>query len=90
MAERTLKLADDSKLGGAAGTSRGRATAQRDLSKLQESVDRELVKFNEDKCNIMHEEGLIRCNDTGWGEALLRRTWGPWQTASSTRGSNKG
>lgn len=90
MAERTLKSVDDSKLGGAAGTSRGRATAQRDLSKLQESIDRELVKFNEDKCNIMHGEGLICCNDTGWGEALLGRTWGPWQTASSTGGSNKG
>ena len=34
--------------------------------------------------------GLTACNDTGWGAALLRRTWRPWQTASSTWGSNGG
>ena len=41
-------------LGGAAGTRRGRAAAQRDLGRLQERVDGELVKFNKDKCNILH------------------------------------
>lgn len=40
--------------GGAVGTHRGRVTAQRDLGRLQEGVDRELVKFNKDRCDIMH------------------------------------
>lgn len=91
IAERTLKFADDKKFGGAVGTHRGRAAAQRDLGRLQERADGELMKFSKDKCNIVHVgrtnhlwEGLTLCNDTGWGAALLRRTWGSWQTASST------
>lgn len=39
---------------GAIGTCRGRASAQRDLGRLRERVDRELTEFNKGKCNIVH------------------------------------
>lgn len=55
MAERPLKFADDTKLRGAGGTGKGSTIAQRDVISLQEWMDGELVKFNKEKHNIMHE-----------------------------------
>lgn len=49
MAECPLKFADDTKLGGAGGTGRGRTIAQGDVIRLQEWVDGKLVKFNKEK-----------------------------------------
>ncbi|GAB0194453.1 hypothetical protein GRJ2_001910600 [Grus japonensis] len=53
--KRTLvKFADDTKLSGEADTSGGRATRQEDLNRLEEWANKNLMKFNKDKCKVLH------------------------------------
>ncbi|PKU40378.1 rna-directed dna polymerase from mobile element jockey-like [Limosa lapponica baueri] len=53
------KFADDTKLGRVANTSGGHAAIQRDLDRLKICAVRNLMKFNKEKCKVMH---LVRNN----------------------------
>ncbi|KAK4832996.1 hypothetical protein QYF61_027020 [Mycteria americana] len=48
------KFVDDTKLGGMSDTPDGCATIQRDLDTLENWAERNLIKFDWGKCNILH------------------------------------
>ncbi|KAK4814877.1 hypothetical protein QYF61_027906, partial [Mycteria americana] len=48
------KFADDTKVGGEVDTSEGRAILQRDLDGLEEWPSKNCMKFNKDKCKVLH------------------------------------
>ncbi|GAB0182576.1 mitochondrial enolase superfamily member 1 [Grus japonensis] len=49
-----MKFVDNSKLSGEVDTSEGRATLQEDLGRLEEWANKNLMKFNKDKCKVLH------------------------------------
>ncbi|PKU33741.1 rna-directed dna polymerase from mobile element jockey-like [Limosa lapponica baueri] len=85
-AEHTLsKLADNTKPGGVADTAEGCAAIQRDPSRLENWADRNLWKFNQEKCQFLHlGRNMYRyvLGPTSWKAALQRRTSGSRWTAS--------
>ncbi|KAK4821749.1 hypothetical protein QYF61_000810 [Mycteria americana] len=83
-----MNFADDTKLNGEVDTSEGRATPQEDLGRLEEWANKNHMKFNKDKCKVLHLENIIQecstgCDLPSCGAALWKGTWGSWWTTSS-------
>lgn len=80
------KFADDTKLGGVADTPEGSAAIQQDLSRLERWAGRNLLKYNEGKCRVLHQGKNNPRHQHKLGTALLEssegeRDLGSWWTA---------
>ncbi|RMC12666.1 hypothetical protein DUI87_10190 [Hirundo rustica rustica] len=80
------KFADDPKLGGMPDPPEGSAAIPWDLDRLKSWTEKNLMRFNKDKCRSCTWGGIAPSTSTGWGltwrAALLRRMWDDrWMTS---------
>ncbi|KAK4823676.1 hypothetical protein QYF61_005647 [Mycteria americana] len=73
-----MRFADDTKLSGEVDTSESRATLQEDLDRLEEWANKNLMKFNKDKCKVLHPGkhnpgGQHRLGSTQLGSSSVER-----------------
>ncbi|PKU46144.1 rna-directed dna polymerase from mobile element jockey-like [Limosa lapponica baueri] len=69
--KRTLmKFADDTKLSGEVDTLEGRVTLQEDLDRLEEWANKNLMKFNKEKCQIESQGKISRRVSKAWTSAM--------------------
>lgn len=70
------KFSDDPKLGGSGNILRCRAASHRDRDSLEEWHNRKLMKFDHNKCQILHiTEGRGPCSDVGQNSLSLVKRW---------------
>ncbi|KAK4815973.1 hypothetical protein QYF61_010841 [Mycteria americana] len=86
------KIADDTKLGGVGGTPEGRAAMELDLDRLEKWADRNLMKFNKEKCKVLPLGGNNLVHQYMLGANRLQiifaeKAWGFWWTPSRTQAS---
>ena len=65
------------------------AVLQTDPDRREEWSGRNSMKFNKDKCKVLHlgrnnQRAQYRLRSCGWGAALLKGTWVSWWTTSWT------
>jgi len=83
-AEYTLsEFADDTKLGGVADKTEGRADSQSDCGSLEKWLKRNLKRFNKEKCKVLPTGRNDPCTDVCWGPpcwktGLKKRPWWCW------------
>ncbi|KAK4827311.1 hypothetical protein QYF61_016561 [Mycteria americana] len=75
------QVAHDTKLGGVADTPESRVAIQRDLNSLEEWADRNLMKFNEEKCKVLplgrnNPRHQVMLGDTQLESSLARKDLG--------------
>lgn len=74
-----LKFEDETKPRGTINMPEGRAATQRDLGRVEEWANRNLMKFNKDECKVLHwgrNNPLHMCTGyglPGWSTGLLKR-----------------
>ena len=68
------KFAADTKLGGVADTPEGCATIQQDLDRLESWAERNLMRFNQSKCKVLHLERKKCMHQYRLGDELLERS----------------
>jgi len=79
------KLSDDIELGGAVSTTEGGEVLQRDVNKLENWASTNHMKYNKNKCLILHlgrgSPGHTHCLGDGTLESSpTERNWGSWST----------
>ena len=83
-----MEFARDTKLSGEVDAWEGRASLQEDLHRLEEWANKNLIKFNKDKCNVLHmgkqnPEVQHRPRSAWRGSSSVERDLGSQWTASS-------
>ncbi|GAB0178838.1 P protein [Grus japonensis] len=72
-----MKFADDTKLSEEVDTLEGRATLKKDLDRLEEWANKNLMKFNKEKCEVLH----MGKHNLG----VQHRLGSTWQESSSVK-----